>query len=89
MIKARYAGQPKGDGRSGGTVSGELRRERAEAFAKSLLPAISEARQAGCRSNREIADYFNERGIRAALGANWSRVQVRQLIARVEAMSEL
>jgi hypothetical protein len=84
-MKARYAGQPQPSGRAGGLVSGKGRTKKAGEFANSLAPLIAEAREAGCVSSTEIADYLNVQGIRAPRGGLWSRQRMRQLLARLDA----
>jgi hypothetical protein len=87
MIKARYSGQPRGSGTAGGTASGKSRNRKAAERDMSLAPAIAESRSGGCLSAGEIADHFNQRGIRAPLGGLWSSSQIRRLIKQLEASS--
>lgn len=52
----------------------------AEAFAKSVAPAIAEARASGARSLREIAAVLNYRGIKTRNGAKWAPQTVKNAL---------
>jgi hypothetical protein len=50
-----------------------------------LRDLVARANAAGCTSLRDIAGYFNARGIRAVRGGAWTPMQVSRLIGRVNA----
>jgi DNA invertase Pin-like site-specific DNA recombinase len=77
------AGDVRPHAKQGGTASGAVRREKAEARAADLAPVVEELRAAG-DTFRKIAEGLNARGIRAARGGEWSAIQVSRLLSRLE-----
>jgi DNA invertase Pin-like site-specific DNA recombinase len=60
------------------------RQEQAARFAALIAPHVEAARGAGCQSLRQIAGYFQERGILSPAGkANWTPKAVASLMSRV------
>jgi hypothetical protein len=55
----------------------------AEWFANKMKPKITEARRAGCKSLRSIADYLNERKVRTKKGNQWSPMTISLLLDRI------
>jgi DNA invertase Pin-like site-specific DNA recombinase len=62
-----------------GTAAGK---SRADQFAANLLPLVREIQKAGVSSLNAIADALNKRGIRTALGKEWTHVQVGLVLRR-------
>jgi hypothetical protein len=52
-------------------------------LAKSLIPALTEARKAGCVSCCSLARHLNEHGVPSARGGKWRRQQVKRVLARL------
>jgi DNA invertase Pin-like site-specific DNA recombinase len=60
------------------------RQAKADAFAARLAPHVKAARSEGCTSIRQIASYFEERGIVTATGRSvWTPRAVANLLDRV------
>ncbi|GJD50025.1 hypothetical protein OPKNFCMD_2761 [Methylobacterium crusticola] len=64
---------------------GAVMRAKADSRAADLAPVLAEIRAGGARSLREIAAGLNGRCIPTAFGGKWSAVQVRRVLARLEA----
>ncbi|WP_419900789.1 recombinase family protein [Roseomonas sp. USHLN139] len=61
----------------------ELRRTRAEQYAKDVLPLIAAAQRAGCTSLPQIAAALTARGIRTPSGGDhWHPTQVHRLLKK-------
>ncbi|WP_338241610.1 recombinase family protein [Aurantiacibacter hainanensis] len=56
------------------------RQRRAAEFVERVSPAITEARQEGAKSLREIASYLTEQGVKTRRGGPWDAAKVRQVI---------
>jgi len=61
----------------------EPNRNRADARAIDLAPAIESARQSGATTLRAIADCLNKQRIPSARGGDGSAVQVARVMARL------
>lgn len=68
-------------GKTGAQRAAENKAE-AEAFAKSIRPALQELRQAGITTVRGIAEELNRRGIQTPKGGRWHPTSVQRLLAR-------
>lgn len=69
----------------GTAASAVVRREAARQRAADLAPIVAELRREGAGSRRELARGLNEQGIPAPRGGEWSAVQVKRLLSRLEA----
>ncbi len=70
--------------RAAGTVASvAARREKADAFARDVGPVILEIR-AGGAGLRATARILNERGVPTPAGAQWTPVQVKRVLRRLE-----
>ena len=54
----------------------------AERYAANVLPIIREAQKAGARTQRQIAEALNARGIATARGGQWYAKSVANMLAR-------
>jgi DNA invertase Pin-like site-specific DNA recombinase len=54
----------------------------ADHHAANVLPIIREAKRAGAKTFRAIADVLNARGIHTARGGQWHAMTVKNLMAR-------
>jgi Recombinase len=59
-------------------------RRRADERAADVMPTIRELQRSGATSLRAIAAGLNEAGIPTARGCEWSAVQVRNVLVRVQ-----
>ena len=58
----------------------------ADRFAESVLPIIQSIQRSGVTSLRGIAIALNSRGVRTARGGQWQVSNVRNLLARSQAV---
>jgi hypothetical protein len=58
-------------------------RQKADAFARAILPVIQRIRASGTTSLTDIADTLNARRIRTAQGESWQPASVRLVLNRV------
>jgi len=72
-----YRGGPVVDGRLGAQAN----RDKADAYAKDVLPTITKLRDDGL-SLRQIAARLTEDGIQTARGGQWSAMAVHNVLAR-------
>lgn len=67
------------------TIAAEATKARvraSQARAMKIMRTIEKARQAGCESLQEIANFLNEQtAIRAPRGALWTRTAIRRVVA--------
>jgi hypothetical protein len=66
--------------REGHAASLRKRQKKARARATDLMPIIAEIRASGATSLQAVADGLNARGIPAARGGKWGRVQVQRVL---------
>lgn len=59
-------------------------RAQGDRTAETYAPMINRARQAGCRSSREIASFLNEFGVRSPRGKKISNMFVLRVLAKME-----
>lgn len=59
--------------------------QRAQSRARDLAPLFAAIRSEGASSLGQIASALNERGVPAARGGAWSPVQVRRILALIDA----
>jgi DNA invertase Pin-like site-specific DNA recombinase len=71
-------------GEKGRAISAGVRRDKVKRRAQDLAPILADIRASGATSLREIAAALNARNIRTARGAQWSSVQVRRVLERVQ-----
>lgn len=69
--------------RKGNDVSHQVRAERALKRAQDVAPSIREIQEEGASSLRQIAHELNERRIPTVTGKQWSDVQVRRVLTRL------
>jgi len=60
--------------------------EDANDFARGMGSYLSEARENGYVTNKQISEYFNEKNISSALGGTWSPSAVGRLIRRRQSL---
>jgi DNA invertase Pin-like site-specific DNA recombinase len=70
--------------RKGTTASALVRSATAQQRAMDLAPIVEDLRDDGAASLRDLARGLNERNIPAARGGEWTAVQVKRLLARLE-----
>jgi DNA invertase Pin-like site-specific DNA recombinase len=68
-----------------GKVLAARNRSVAYDHANRLQPAILEARQAGCQSMQQIADYLTSNGHQTASGGKWHPMTVKRVLDRLNA----
>ena len=61
-------------------------KERGENTMKRVIPHIMEAKQNGCNSNRTIANYLNEKGIKTPRGKQFSKATMTPYLRNVNAL---
>ena len=61
-------------------------RANADAFAATVLPIIRQARAAGAKSLRAIAQVLNDRAVRTARAGRWVATQVWDILNRAPDM---
>lgn len=71
-----------------GQALADKHKARADAFALSMAPKITEHRDAGL-SVRKIADRLNSDGVPTLSGAKWHSTTVQRLVTRIKALSAL
>ena len=60
-------------------------KERGENTMKRVIPHILEAKNNGCNSNRTIADYLNEKGIKTPRGKQFSKATMTPYLRHMKA----
>lgn len=75
----RMVARPAGDTTNANTA----RKSKADAFALDIATVIEEAREAGCTSLRDIAEYMNSDGYKTARGKKWHATSVDRIVKRV------
>jgi DNA invertase Pin-like site-specific DNA recombinase len=68
----------------GGRALRERMAANADSFAETLAPVISDLREHGCTTLRQIAAALNARGIQTRRGGRWHVSNVRNLLARLD-----
>lgn len=68
-----------------GKTLAERNRSEAQTHAESLRPAIAQARQAGCQSLHQIAEFLTAHGIATAAGGAWHPMTVKRVMDRLKA----
>ena len=70
-------------GRNGHAL-GQARKRASDCFALNLKPVITEARQSGLSSLRQLAEHLNATKIAAPNGGLWHATTVQRVLARIE-----
>lgn len=66
-----------------GKVLAAKHRAEAQAHAEGLRPAILQAREEGCLSLPQIADFLTSQGYQTAAGGKWHPMTVRRILDRL------
>lgn len=67
-----------------GKVLAARNRAEAHAHAEGLRPAIIQAREAGCLSLPQIADFLTTQGYQTSAGGRWHPMSVRRVLGRLQ-----
>lgn len=76
---AKMIEKPGGDT----TNANNARQTKANAYAQDMASVINEAKEVGCDSLRDIADYLNNTGYKTARGGEWHATSVARVLERV------